>query len=155
MIYKSTLIVVSDIEKSKMWYHDILGLNVVSDFGTNVLLTGGVSLQEKNCWKQFIGGKEVVFGNNAYELYFEENDIDNFFERLDSYSVEYVHSVVEHRWGQRVVRFYDLDKHIIEVGENMAAVVHRFFDEGMSEEKIASRMDVPLEYVKNMMEQSL
>ena len=36
--------------------------------------------------------------------------------------IEYVHPVKEHGWGQRVVRFYDPDKHIIEVGENMKVV---------------------------------
>lgn len=155
MIYKSTLIAVVDIEKSKTWYHDVLGLNVVSDFGTNVLLTGGLSLQEKNIWKEFIGRKEVVFCSNAYELYFEEDDIDTFIERLDRCRVQYVHPLVEHRWGQRVVRFYDPDQHIIEVGENLTVVVRRFIDRGLSEEETAVRMEVPLEYVESIMKQFL
>ena len=54
----------------------------------------------------------------------------------------------EHRWGQRVVRFYDPDRHIIEVGENLAAVCRRFLDSGLTPEQTAERMDVSLEYVR-------
>ena len=39
MKYAGTLIAVKDIEKSKLFYHDVLGLDVVSDFGENVTLT--------------------------------------------------------------------------------------------------------------------
>jgi len=53
----------------------------------------------------------------------------------------------EHSWGQRVVRFYDLDKHIIEVGENIIMVVKRFINAGLSIEETATRMDVPVVYV--------
>lgn len=43
MRYTSTLIAVSDIEKSKKFYHDVLGLDVIADFGANVTLTGPLS----------------------------------------------------------------------------------------------------------------
>ena len=43
MRYTSTLIAVSDIEKSKQFYHDVLGLDVIADFGANVTLTGPLS----------------------------------------------------------------------------------------------------------------
>lgn len=48
--------------------------------------------------------------------------------------------VMDHAWGQRVVRFYDPDYHIIEVGENMKAVCKRFSGEGMTLEGISERM---------------
>jgi hypothetical protein len=35
--------------------------------------------------------------------------------------VEYVHPLREQPWRQRVVRFYDPDHHIIEVGESFLA----------------------------------
>ena len=38
---------------------------------------------------------------------------------------------------KRVVRFYDPDKHIIEVGENMKAVCKRFLDSEMTPEQVA------------------
>lgn len=105
--------------------------------------------------KNFIhkNGSEIILNNNACELYFEEDNMDDFIKKLDSFhNIEYVHKLFEHRWGQRVVRFYDLDKHIIEVGENMIHVVKRFAHEGLSNDEIALRMDVPLDYVQSCLD---
>lgn len=147
MKMKNPLIVVKDMEKSKAFYRDVLGLRVVSDLGANVVLTGGLALQSEESWKDFIS-KELSFGGNDSEIYFEEDNFDDFAERLEKVNgIEYVHPVKEHRWGQRVVRFYDPDKHIIEVGENMKFVCKRFADSGMTNEEIAKRMDVPVKMV--------
>ncbi len=50
--------------------------------------------------------------------------------------------VVEHPWGSGVIRFYDLDGHLIEVGESMKLVIRRFQAAGMTPEEIARKMDV-------------
>ena len=148
MKYVSTFLAVRAMAASKRFYHGVLGLDVISDFGANITLTGGISLQTLDTWKEFIGGKDVKLRSNAVELYFEETDFDTFTERLRSFNIEYVHDVKEHGWGQRVVRFYDPDGHIIEVGEAMETVVKRFRDSGMTDGQVAERMDVPLEYVR-------
>lgn len=83
-------------------------------------------------------------------MYFEENDFDDFILRLKQIpNISYVHPVIEHSWGQRVVRFYDPDKHIIEVAEDLTKVVRKFLNKGMSAETVATRMDVPVDYVKS------
>ena len=74
-----------------------------------------------------------------------------FISKKRKYNVQYVHPVKEHSWGQRVVRFYDPDKYIIEVGENMKAVCNRFINSGMTAEQVAERMDVPIEYINECM----
>ena len=84
---------------------------------------------------------------NTVELYFEEDDFDRFADRLKEYDIEYVHPIIEHSWGQRVVRFYDPDKHIIEVGENLKVVCKRFLNSGMTPEQVAERMNVPMKFV--------
>ena len=38
MNLKNILIVVSDIDRSKRFYHDLFGLQVMRDFGDNVML---------------------------------------------------------------------------------------------------------------------
>ena len=58
-----------------------------------------------------------------------------------------VHPVVEQPWGQRAIRFYDPDRHMIEVGEDLVQVVGRFRDQGMTPVEIAARMDVPADFV--------
>ena len=147
MKYISTLITVADMEKSKQFYHDVLGMVVVADFGTNVTLNGGIVLQTLDTWKALIRTDSVVLPNNAGELYFEDEDIDAFCDHLKKFDVCYVHPLFEHHWGQRVVRFYDPDKHIIEVGEKLDTVILRFMEQGLSAEETAIRMDIPLDFV--------
>ncbi|MDU6984715.1 MAG: glyoxalase [Terrisporobacter othiniensis] len=152
MKFSNPLIVVSDMEKSKLFYSTVLGLDVILDFGANVTLTGGIALQTKESWCNFIhkSKNEIFFGSNNSELYFEDDNFDNFILNLNQIpGICYVHPVIEHTWGQRVVRFYDPDMHIIEVGENLNKVVKRFLSKGMSAENIASRMDMPVDYVKS------
>ena len=150
--YTSTLIAVADMEISKQFYHDVLGLEVVADFGDNVTLDGGIALQTMNTWKTFIRSDNVVLPNNAGELYFEEEDMDAFCDHLKQFDICYVHEQFEHRWGQRVIRFYDPDRHIIEVGEKLDAVILRFMKQGLSAEETAARMDIPLDFVTACLE---
>ena len=147
MKYTGTLIAVNDIEKSKQFYHDVLGLDVVADFGANVTLTGGVVLQTLETWQSFIHTDDVTLKNNAGELYFETEDMDAFAQHLESFDVSYVHKLHEHSWGQRVIRFYDLDGHIIEVAEKLDAVIARFVAQGLSPKETADRMGIPLDFV--------
>ena len=151
MKMKNPLLVVTDIDKSVAFYKKVLGLRVVMDFGANKTLTGGLALQTLESWQEFIGTDEVSFGGNSSEVYFEEDDFDKFADRLKACEVEYVHPVKEHAWGQRVVRIYDPDRHIIEVGENLKTVCKRFLNSGMTPEQAAERMDVPLKFVKGCM----
>ena len=148
MELKNPLPAVADMERSLAFYETVLGLRVVLDFGANKTLTGGLCLQTLDTWRSFLGTDQVAFGGNDAEIYFEEDRFDAFAERLSTLPIQYVHPVKEHRWGQRVVRFYDPDRHIIEVGENMAAVCRRFLDSGLTPEQTAERMDVSLEYVR-------
>ena len=53
MRLRNILIVVEDIEKSKKFYHDLFGLDVILDNEENVILTEGLVLQEKTIWKNF------------------------------------------------------------------------------------------------------
>lgn len=154
MIFGSPMLVVTDMDKSIAFYKSVLGLDVILDFGANKTLTGGLALQTVDSFKEFIGSEAISFGGNNAEMYFEEDDFDCFAEKLSSSGVEYVHPVKEHSWGQRVVRFYDPDRHIIEVGENMVVVCKRFLDSGMTSEQVAKRMDVPLVYVTDCISQS-
>lgn len=120
MKLKNLLIVVNDIEKSIAFYKDLFGLGIVSDNDGNVILTEGLVLQDARIWKQFIG-KDVIPQNNATELYFEEKDIDGFAKKLENYKepIQYVNHLMEHTWGQKVIRFYDPSGNLIEVGTPM------------------------------------
>lgn len=155
MNFKGSLIAVQDIERAKDFYQTVLGLEVMVDAGVHVQLTDGVFLQTVDTWAEFIHKKEdeVILENNASELYFEVDDMDDFIKLLDNRSdIDYLHPVVEHSWGQRAVRFYDLDKHIIEVAENIVMVVRRFIDSGMTIEETAERTGVEPKYIQDILD---
>lgn len=120
MKFKGTLIVTADIERSRKFYEDLFGLKLLADNDGNMILSDGIFLQDKAIWEGFIG-KEVSSRNNACELYFEERDIEGFVKRLEAYypEVEYVNPLMTHSWGQKVVRFYDPDGNLLEVGTPM------------------------------------
>ena len=149
MKYKNPLLAVSNMEKSLQFYKEVLGLHVTLDFGSNITLTGGLCLQTKDSWAGFLGvaEQEISFGGLDAEIYFEEDNFDQFLEKLNQMEINYVHPAVEHSWGQRAVRFYDPDRHIIEVGENIKMVCRRFLASGMTDEEAAKRMDVPIKFV--------
>ena len=154
MKFKNPLFVVSDMDRSLWFYQTVLGLRVTADFGTNKTLAGGICLQTAQSWPTLIGeaGKAVAFGGRDAELYFEEDDLDGFLAKIETMEgIEYVHPLIEHRWGQRAIRIYDPDRHIIEVGESLRMPMLRFAAQGMSFEQIAARMDVPLSLVERLM----
>ena len=105
MKLKNVLIVVKDIERSKQFYHDLFGLNMVLDNDGNMILTEGLVLQEEKIWKSFLG-KEIIPQNNSCELYFEEHDIEAFVQKLERLypSVQYVNKLMTHSWGQKVTQ---------------------------------------------------
>ena len=120
MRLKGILIVVKDIERSRQFYHDLFGIDLVLDNDGNMILTEGLVLQDEKIWKSFLD-RDIVPKSNSCELYFEEQDIESFARKLERLypSIEYVNRLMTHSWGQRVIRFYDLDGNLIEVGTPM------------------------------------
>lgn len=137
------------MEQSIRFYEEVIGDRVAMDFGENVTFEGGFALQEMKTWKSMIHSNVVRRKSNAAELYFEEDDFDAFVEYLKEFpEIKYLHEVEEMPWGQRVVRFYDPDFHIIEVGEAMDAVIKKMLKSGMTVEQVSEKSQFPVEYVK-------
>jgi catechol 2,3-dioxygenase-like lactoylglutathione lyase family enzyme len=153
MKFSGTLLVVKDMSRARKLYEGLLGCVVAMDQGVYVAYTNGVALQEEKTWLSFIHRDEedIVYGANDAELYFEEHEIESFFIRLRVFDIELIHNLHEHSWGQRVVRFFDLDGHIIEVGEHMGDVARRFLNEGMTREEAAKRMQVPFDMIEGFL----
>ena len=120
MRLKNVLIVVNDMDRAIRFYKEIFGLQVILDQDGNVIMSEGLVLQEAKIWQQFLD-KERTPKNNMTELYFEVNDIEGFVKKLEEsdFEIEFVNKLMTHSWGQRVVRFYDPDGNLIEVGTPM------------------------------------
>ncbi|OAA95110.1 VOC family protein [Clostridium coskatii] len=153
MKFVCPLIAVSDIEISKNFYEKVLNQKVTMDFGANVTFENSFAIQKGFAELIDINKNEVANKSNNFELYFEEEDLNEFVERLKDFdNIEYVHDVKEHPWGQKVIRFYDPDKHIIEVGESMVSVIKRFLSEGLTPEETAKRTQFPIDYIRQLEE---
>lgn len=124
MRLRNILIVVKDIERSRKYYHDLFGLEKILDQDGNMILTEGLVLQEEKYWKQFLD-TDIIPKNNHAELYFEEKNIEEFVEKLERLypDTEYVNRLMIHSWGQKVIRFYDLDGNLIEVGTPISRTI--------------------------------
>ncbi len=117
MKYKGTLIVVKDCKRALKFYSDMFGFQLLQDNDGNMELTNNLYLQEAGYWEKFLK-RSVVPNSNQSLLYFEEPNIEQFVERLELLypEIEYVNHLMTHSWGQKSVRFYDLDGNLIEVG---------------------------------------
>ena len=82
MKLKNILIVVKDIDKAREFYHKLFGIDLVLDNDGNMILTEGLVLQDEKIWKSFID-RDIVPKSNSCELYFEEQDIESFVEKLN------------------------------------------------------------------------
>ncbi|MCC8027303.1 MAG: VOC family protein [Clostridium sp.] len=154
MKYECTVISVADIKAARKFYEDLFGLKLYQDYGINISFTCGLALQQEFDWLVDLPKDKVMRKPNNMELCFEEENFDSFLNRLEQYpGIEYAGPVREHSWGQRVVRFYDLDGHLIEVGENMKMVISRFLSSGMTMDEVSARMDVTVEDLRELLNQ--
>lgn len=146
MKYTCVVISVADINVARKFYEDLFGLEVFQDYGKNIAFTCGLALQQDFDWLVNLPKEKVLKKSNNAEIVFEEQNFDGFLNKLKEYpDIECLGEVIEHSWGQRVIRFYDLDGHIIEVGEDMKMVIKRFLDSGMTMEEVSEKMDVSIE----------
>jgi catechol 2,3-dioxygenase-like lactoylglutathione lyase family enzyme len=111
---------VRDIDRSREFYQNRLGLKILQDFGNCVLFETGFAIHEGHALEQTVWGAASVaqdpYGRRNLLLYFEHEDVDAAFETIAPH-VELIHPVEQQPWGQRVFRFYDPDGHAIEIGE--------------------------------------
>lgn len=150
MKFGGPLLAVSDMAASKKFYVGILGQKAVLDLGVHVSFEDGFSLQQNYAELIGINPATVLKKSNNFQLYFEVKDLDSWNERFkNNGDIEYIHDIKEYAWGQRVLRIYDPDMHIVEVAESMESVVKRFLSQGLSVEETAKRSMYPVEFVKN------
>jgi hypothetical protein len=89
--------------------------------------------------------------SNAAELYFEADDIEAVQERLKEAGAAFIHEVYEQPWGQRAMRLYDPDGHILEIGEAFTSLIARLHQQGLTVEGISQRTGLPQEDVREML----
>ena len=154
--YVCPLIAVEDIQKSRKFYEDVLKQEVEMDHGANVAFKGGFAIHDAAHYQGLLGESypiDIRVKKNFLELYFKSEDLNRLQEKLDSINTKFLHRIQEQPWGQRVMRFYDPDGYIIEVGEPLEFVVRRFAQQGFSLKEISQKSSLPLEFVETVLDQ--
>ncbi len=155
--YSCALLVVADVAVSKRFYEQILGQTITLDIGENVAFEGGFALISKAVYQGVLGDPQqfpILSKPHNMELYLETEDVEGYCRRLEQAGVEFVHKIVEQPWGQLVLRVYDPDGHILEIGETMEKLAARLQSQGMSAEEIAQKTALPLEMIHQFLNPS-
>lgn len=116
MKLKNVLVVVDDMEESVRFYQEMFGLQVIMKQEGNTILSEGLVLQDVKVWVDDIGLFTTLYSNTS-ELYFEDNDVEGLVDKLTSSDilVRFQNELTELGGGQKMVRFYDPSRNLIEV----------------------------------------
>jgi catechol 2,3-dioxygenase-like lactoylglutathione lyase family enzyme len=151
--FHSTVIMTDDFDKMKAFYQEILQQEVDIDFGNCIGFKNGISLwklsEDYPIAKQ-LGKTYDQSGNKNLEICFETNDYENVVAKLKEHDLKYLHETIEERWGQKTIRFYDPENNLVEIGETIPCFVKRFYNQGLTVEKVSERTSVPIEFVKEI-----
>jgi len=115
-----TIVLVNNIEVSKKFYLETLGLEILHDWNVMIVFKNRFSIfQAKDLLPtenttNFI--EPGLQGRNNTIIYFECAELEVFFNNLKNAGIEIVHGIVSLP-HQRIFRVYDPDRHIIEIGE--------------------------------------
>ena len=152
MKYVCPLITVSDMKQSRDFYENLLDQKVKHDYGESVTFYGDFAIHLQNHFKNLIDNHEIKSGGNNFELYFESDTIELIVEKLKGNNVIFLHELREQPWRQKVVRFYDPDKNIIEIGETLEHLSFRLRTEGLSVEQVSEITNMPVDFVIDSIE---
>ncbi len=144
---------------SRNFYRDVLEMTEIMNSGDlNFAFKEGFAIWqilEQNEIPRKLGMDNITDSKAVVrsELAFETGDIDTVFGRLIEAGVTFLHEINTEIWGQRNLRFYDPDGHLIEVGEAMPVFLARIFEEeGKDWEATSKRTYMPVEVLKKILE---
>ena len=119
MRHVDTIVLVEDIEVSKKFYMEVIGLEILHDWGNMIVFKERFSihksdalLPENEIKKHCIQGKQ---GRNNVILYFEAENLEIEYQKIVEKGIKILHGIVELPW-QKIFRIYDPDNHIVEIG---------------------------------------
>jgi catechol 2,3-dioxygenase-like lactoylglutathione lyase family enzyme len=154
MGFKSAIIVVQDIPRSRYLYENLLHLRVTEDYGIyNVSFEGGLSMYGKDFFEQLIASQVDLGKHHDLALYIEVDNLEDAERQIVHNGFEFLHRIKEQPWKQRNFRFYDYDNHILEIAEKMSIVYDRLLREGETIEEISRLTSVPINQIQHEIEE--
>jgi len=120
--FANTIVFVKDIEVSKQFYTDVVGLDMLDDYGTIVFFEGRFVIHNAQSithtiFKQDDPAAHEPQGRKNILIYLESDSLEETYEQIKDAGARIIHGIEKQAWGQRVCRFYDPDGHMVEIGE--------------------------------------
>lgn len=118
----NTFLFVRDIEVSKKFYVENLQQEIKLELKDYIVFESGIALwqlPEDSILAEKLQTQLNKEGNNRVELYFETDDVDQYFNYLKKKEINFLHELHKEPWGQRDFRFFDPDNNLLEIGEKM------------------------------------
>ena len=117
--FRNAIALVRDIKISKAFYADTIGIPIVQDTESFVLFEGHFAIHSADLFYEYIGKKCVgeKMGRDNLDLYFTTSNLDAMQEKLTQAGVTFIHGIRKCAWGESVLRIYDPDGHIVEIGD--------------------------------------
>lgn len=119
MRHVDTIVLVEDVHQSCLFYKEIMGLEILHDWGNMIVFKERFAIHSANQLGPENEIKELVHpgkqGQNNIIIYFEAEDLEKEYRKMIEKGVPVVHGIVELPW-QKIFRIYDPDHHIIEIG---------------------------------------
>jgi catechol 2,3-dioxygenase-like lactoylglutathione lyase family enzyme len=120
--FAHNVIFIHDIDVSKHFYRDILGIKLIQDHKIFLLFENDFAIHQAKevifaIYKSDKSESEELQGRNNIDIYFETDELERAYQQIIEHNVEIIHPIEKQSWGQRVIRFYDPDNHIVEIGE--------------------------------------
>jgi len=115
-----TILLVNDVSKSKKFYSELIGLDILHDWESMVIFKNRLALHQFDLLqpRELLGSLKGAhsIGSDNVIIYLGTDDIVSEFTRLSGFGVKFIHGIVELPW-QKIFRFRDIDGYIIEIGE--------------------------------------
>ncbi len=109
---KNVVLLTNNVDSLVEFYGDVFGLMTVARREGNVVLTGGIVIQDAG----LIDDGDACSSANVM-LYFEERDLEYICMKVEGYGVEVTSGREVNPAGREYVRFKDLAGHLIEVAK--------------------------------------
>ncbi|MGD9808620.1 MAG: VOC family protein [Deferribacterales bacterium] len=152
MKYGSTAIFTKDIQASRHFYSELLGLSIMMDNGTHVAFNGGLNIWDISQANNVIfGGAQPEPAGYKMELCFDSEDVSADYEKALENGLNILNPLAEQPWGQLLFRVYDPDGTIVEIAESIFDTFRRLQTEGLSLEQISAKTFTSVEDLKRFL----
>ncbi len=117
--FRNSIALVKNVEASKKFYEEVIGLKAVKVYDTFVMFEGNFAIHTADIFYEYISrsyhGEQL--GNCGVDFYFTTSDLPAMEHKLKEANVEFIHSIKQHDWGEKVIRVLDPDGHLLEIGD--------------------------------------